>query len=91
MHAGVQCPDDHSFRNTWPRLTEPIPFLGGFFDGSSLRSRNRFSKLVTSVVMVTSFAAYLREGPIRDPHRSTFDTTDSPCSALGGMCTEPQS
>lgn len=25
MHAGVQCPGDHSFKNTWPRLTEPGP------------------------------------------------------------------
>jgi hypothetical protein len=39
-------------------------------------SRNRFFKLVTSVVMVTSFATYLREGPLRDPHRLPFDTTD---------------
>ena len=54
MHAGVMQPGDHSFRNTFPRVTESIPFLGGFFAGISLRSRNCFSKRVTSVVRMTS-------------------------------------
>ena len=58
MHAGVRCPGDHSFRNTWPRPTESIPFLGGFFDGISLRSRNRLAMFGTSVEMVPNFSQH---------------------------------